>query len=147
MAKVAKKEFIPEEVLHEHDLKSTPLRIALLSYLAEHRKPVSIAMIAKKVKKLKADLASIYRALHAFTEKGIVQELQLSRECRSYELVEDRGHKHHIVCKKCNIIEPIDFCVRGIEQNVKEKSRLFNRISEHNLSFIGTCRKCVRAVR
>ena len=147
MARTKIQPYEPEEMLQEHELKVTPLRVAVLSVMADIHKPMTIAAIAKKVKKLKADTATIYRALHAFVEKGMVQELQLARESRSYELVREDLHRHYIVCQGCAIVEPIEFCIKNIEQTAKEKSRLFNRISEHNVSFVGTCRKCVRAVR
>lgn len=147
MARITKKPFIAEDVLKENELKNTPLRAALLTVLAEHNKPMTVAALAKKVKKLKADTVTIYRALHAFVEKDIVIELSLNKTALSYELKKEKKHRHHIICQRCAIVEPIDFCIRSIEQHAKEKSRLFNRISEHTLSFVGTCRKCVRAVR
>jgi len=134
------------ETLRESGFKVTDLRVALLTVLSEHSKPLSAAMLVKKVRKLHADTATICRALQAFVEAELIRPLSLTDRITSYEIIR-KDHRHHVVCQYCNQIEAIPFCVRGIEANAQAKSKLFKNISAHTISFSGTCKKCAKAVR
>ncbi len=134
------------EILHEVSLKATPLRILILEKIYSSSAPLTTGEIIKKVKKLKADDASVYRALKSFCEKDILESHSIHKDKISYSIKED-SHKHHIVCQKCNTVETIDFCMKSLDKNAVSKSRLFKKILGHNLSFLGTCRKCSRSVR
>ena len=133
-------------LLREHGFKATALRIAILEALEVSRTPLTVAKIVRKVRKHSADVESVYRALAAFVQEDIVRAIPLGSNSLSYEFVRDQ-HGHHIVCTSCAVVEAIPFCVRSIELNAKDKSKLFKSISGHTLSFAGTCKKCARAVR
>jgi len=135
-----------ETLLHDHGFKVTPLRTMLLEKLSASSTPLTVPVIIRKVKTARADAATIYRALNAFTDAGILTTHTLHKDKLSYSFA-TKDHGHHIVCGKCKTIESISFCVRGINTSAVLKSKLFKKISGHNLSFLGTCRKCVRAVR
>lgn len=135
-----------EALLRDSGFKATALRILLLEKLSVSSTPLTVPAIIRKVKTAHADTASVYRALNALTDAGILSAHTLHKDKLSYSLV--RGeHGHHIVCTQCKTIESIPFCVRGINTSAALKSKLFRKISAHTLSFSGTCRKCVRAVR
>jgi Fe2+ or Zn2+ uptake regulation protein len=136
-----------EAILHNHDFRATTVRVALIETLAEAPKPLTAAILVKKLRRFHADSATIYRGLSALTDARIIRQLSLIEGTYSYDLAVGRPHGHHIICESCNTIETIPFCVRGMETNAKEKSRLFKTISSHALSFSGTCKKCARAVR
>ena len=140
-----KKEVDFGEILKEHDFKITPLRITLLKFINQSKSPISAEDISKKIKS--ADRATIYRALSAFSESGIIKELGITKEKRLYENSHKKHHNHHIICTKCGTIEDIDFCIKNINTSAEKKSKLFKKIKGHNISFTGTCRKCIRAVR
>lgn len=135
-----------EAILHEHDFRATPLRILLLEKIASATSPLTAQSIIRKVRTAKADTATIYRALGALTEAGILESHTLHKDKLSYSFAK-KDHGHHIVCTKCKTIETISFCIRGLQTNAVTKSKLFKAIQSHDLSFYGTCRKCVRAVR
>lgn len=135
-----------ETVLHENGFKATPLRVLLLERLSLSAVPLTVPMIIRKVKTARADTATVYRALNALTDAGVLSAHSLHKDKVSYSLAAGE-HAHHIVCTKCKTVESIPFCVRGINTSAVAKSKLFKKISGHNLSFMGTCRKCVRAVR
>jgi len=135
-----------EHILHEHGFKVTPLRSMLLEKLSLSPTPLTVAAIVRKVKTARADTATVYRALNALTEAGLLIAHTLHKDKISYSFATE-DHGHHIVCGTCKTIESISFCVRGINTSAVAKSKLFKKISGHNLSFMGTCRKCVRAVR
>ena len=135
-----------EHILRENGFKATPLRILLLEKLSGSSVPLTVPVIVRKVKTAHADTASVYRALGALTDAGVLSAHSLHKDKLSYSLVQGE-HGHHIVCITCNTVEAIPFCVRGINGSAVSKSKLFRKISGHSLSFMGTCRKCVRAVR
>ncbi|MDB5254881.1 MAG: ferric uptake regulator, Fur family [Candidatus Nomurabacteria bacterium] len=136
-----------EALLVEHEFKKTPLRIMLLETLSLSPSPLPVLKLQRKLKKLAADPATIYRALNAFVEAGIVNALTVDKTKVMYELVQEKNHLHHIVCNSCSAVESIPFCVKTIDQQAVKLSRQFNKIHSHQLAFVGTCRKCVRALR
>lgn len=135
-----------EATLRENGFKATPLRILLLEKLSQSPAPLTVPVILRKVKTAHADTASVYRALNALTDAGVLSSHALHKDKLSYSFIQGE-HGHHIVCTKCKAVESIPFCVRGINTSAALKSKLFRKISGHTLSFMGTCRKCVRAVR
>lgn len=140
-----KKSYDFEELLREYDFKVTSVRVALLKILDQSNSPINVESLSKKLKN--ANRATIYRALSAFSKKGIVKILTITKKNSLYELSIKKSHKHHIVCTDCGTIEDIDFCIKNINTSAEKKSKLFKKIKNHNISFMGTCRKCVRAVR
>lgn len=135
-----------ETVLHENGFKRTPLRVALLEILSVSPAPLSVAHLVRKTKKIGADTASIYRALKAFVEAEVVTALTVDKTKALYELA-SKNHFHHIVCDSCHTVESVPFCVKTLDQQVVKLSRQFKKVHSHQLAFIGTCRKCLRAVR
>ncbi len=136
-----------EGLLHEHGFKKTPLRIALLEALSLSTVPLSVAKFERKTKKVGADTATLYRALSAFAEAGIITELTVDKTKVMYEFNRPKSHLHHIVCDTCNTVESVTFCVKSLDKQVVEYSKQFKKIHGHKLAFMGTCRKCLRAVR
>jgi Fur family transcriptional regulator, ferric uptake regulator len=139
--------FDAPEVLQDAGFKVTPLRVLLLEVLHDAPKPLPVSVLVRKTKRVGADSATVYRALSAFVEKGIVKCLSLEKDKTSYEYILGKGHVHHVVCDSCGTIESISFCMRNIHASAAAKSKQFKLIKEHSLEFFGTCRKCVRAVR
>jgi Fe2+ or Zn2+ uptake regulation protein len=136
-----------ETLLEEHGFKKTPLRLLLVEVLDRASTPLSVAVLQRKTKKARADIATLYRALHAFVEAGIVTILTVDKDKALYELVRPQIHVHHIVCDSCNAVESVPFCIKTIDQQIIKQSRQFKKVHSHQLAFVGTCRKCVRAVR
>lgn len=138
--------FSPDTVLQTHDLKVTVLRVFLLQFLNDAPAPLTVSTIIKKTKRL-ADTATTYRALNAFVEKGIVRKLELIEGKASFELVVEHEHLHHIICDSCHTVEPIKLCMKQIHERALDKAKRFKFVSNHSMSFLGTCKKCVRAIR
>ncbi len=134
-------------LLAEHEFKKTPLRLLLLEVLALSAIPLSVAKLARKTKKVGADTATIYRALNAFVEAGMVHALTVDKTKTLYEITRAKSHVHHIVCDTCQTVESIPFCVKSIDRQAAEYSKQFKKVHSHQLAFVGTCRKCLRAVR
>ncbi len=98
-----------ETLLHDNGFKKTPIRILLLEALSISSTPLSVTVLKRKTKKSGADIATIYRALNAFVEAGIVAEISADKTKTLYELVQAKNHLHHILCDTCNTVESIPF--------------------------------------
>jgi Fur family ferric uptake transcriptional regulator len=135
-----------EASLEEQGFKKTPLRLLLLEVLSASSIPLSVTVLKRKTKKVGSDLATLYRALNAFEEAGLVTALLVDKTKKLYQFNRAETHLHHI-CDSCNAVESIPFCVRSIDQQAIKQSRQFKKVHSHQLAFVGTCRKCVRAIR
>ena len=95
-------------------------------------------------------LATVYRTLEILAQMGIITKLDFGDNRFRYELAEkfsDKGHHHHLVCKKCNkIIEYDDFVddeivlIQKVENALSKKYGF--KIDDHNIQFYGLCQKC-----
>ena len=47
------------------------------------------------------NLSTVYRALNALTQRGILLK-QLSNDGKTYYQINNREHKHQLVCSLCN---------------------------------------------
>jgi len=130
------------ELLRKSGFKATPGRIVLLKMLAKHTRPLSLIAIGKELDG-KLDQATVYRALEAFVEKGMVKRVDLGHAHTHYELAEGRAHHHHLVCKTCGTVEDVSVCVaEPVEKSVLKKSKSFSSVDDHSLEFFGTCKDC-----
>ncbi len=124
-------------LLTKHGLKKTPLRMKLLEAIATTSSPLSVEELSRKLRG-KGNVVTLYRALAAFLEAGIVDCVTIGGSAR-YQLA---AHEHHLVCESCGVIESIDFCISGIEKKALLKSKRFKKLGRHSLEFFGICRKC-----
>lgn len=128
-------------LLKEFGLKVTKARILVLESLEKSKYPLDIETLYKKIKKSKIDLATLYRTMSSFEEKGIIRRVDLRKDTVLYEM--NRGHHHHIVCIKCREIE--DFENKELEKVlniISRKSLKFKNITDHSLEMFGLCREC-----
>lgn len=141
------KDFNSEEILKNASLKNTAARRRILEILQDSKVPLDIDSILKKFRSNKADKTTIYRALTAFAEQGLVQALSLGQKKVSYEFIKGHHHAHHLICKNCGLVEVIPFCVKNLSASALKKSKKFKNIKNHRLEFFGSCKSCVRTVR
>lgn len=141
-----KSTFSPELLLHSNGLRVTPIRILILRLLHETTLPLTVEAIVKKVQHI-ADTATSYRTLNTFVEKNIVRKLDIMDGRASFELNRTSGHFHYVICQNCNSVEPIVLCIKNIHNNALKKTKKFKVVSDHQLTFWGTCKKCVRTIR
>ena len=127
-------------ILNSRSQRITAPRLDILGILKSNHNPLTISEIHGKLKNKKIDLATIYRTINLFAELGIVNEIDFKDEFKRYELVYDRHHHHHIVCRKCKRVENVEACV------LEELEKLLNKKGytdiSHSLEFFGVCEKC-----
>ena len=127
-------------ILNSRSQRITSPRLEILRILKSNHKPLTMSEIHSNVKKKKIDLATVYRTVNLFSELGIVNEIDFKDDFKRYELIYDRHHHHHIVCRKCKRVENVEACVLAdLEKFLNKKG--YTEIS-HSLEFFGVCSLC-----
>lgn len=131
-----------KKVLHQHKLRMTPIRAAVLELIDVAPQPIDAITIHTRLKKnhIDCDLVTIYRMLESFVLCDIVTQIDFQDGKYRYEILHE--HHHHLICTSCGFVQPIhEPCIAVSEQTVKEKYGF--TISRHQLEFFGLCDKCV----
>ena len=143
---ISDKDFTLEEfklILSSLSQRITEPRLDILGILKENHNPLTISEIHSKLKNKKTDLATVYRTINLFAELRVVNEIDFKDEFKRYELIYDRHHHHHIVCRKCKNVENVETCVLDDLENLLKKKG-YSEIT-HSLEFFGICRSCRQA--
>jgi Fur family transcriptional regulator, ferric uptake regulator len=128
--------------LREVNLKATPARIAVLKILEKIGQPLDVATIKSELKKngINADPATVFRMMNSFSDKGIVQEINLRESKLRYEYTARTAH-HHFTCDNCKSITDISDCnIEELQKNIQKKKGLL--VTRHSLEFFGLCKDC-----
>lgn len=126
-------------ILHDKGLKSTPVRKAILKILTDAKRPISCEEIFDRLKG-GHDLATVYRSVNTFSDKGLVTRTDLGGERSCYELGIGHHHRHHVICTQCHTITPIEMC--GLDHHMKAVKNLGFTEVRHRLEFYGRCKRC-----
>ncbi len=127
-------------ILLSHNQRVTGPRLEILSILKSNKKPMTISQIHNEMKDKKTDLATVYRTLNLFTELRIVSEIDFKDDFKRYELIFDRHHHHHIVCRQCGRVDNVEACVLGEIENMLQRKG-YTEVT-HSLEFFGICEVC-----
>lgn len=128
------------DILSKKSLRVTQPRLDILEVLKRNHKPLTIAEIHNKLGKSKIDQATVYRAMDAFLKKRIVASFDFKDNFTRFEMIVDRDHHHHVICKKCGKVENIEECFsHEIESDLKKKG--YTEIT-HYMEFFGICSNC-----
>lgn len=127
-------------ILNSHSQKITKPRLEILKILKSNHKPLTISEISGKLIDDSIDLATVYRTMNLFEELNIVSLIDFKDEFKRYELIYDRHHHHHIVCRNCKKVENVETCILdNIEKFLSKKG--YSEIT-HSLEFFGICGEC-----
>jgi len=133
-----------EEVLATHGFRRTSGRVAVLELLATQRAPVTAEFLERELGAL-IDRGTLYRALEAFIEEGLVVEYDFGHRHAHYELAHGKPHHHHAVCEACGKIEDIPaHDPPHLTRHALKEARGFTHIDRHSTEFYGRCRSCVQ---
>jgi len=128
------------EILRQAGLKITRSRTALLEALSQGHGPHSPEELFDKLDRDLCDLVTVYRTLSSFEEKGLVRRCEFGDGKARYELEHADHHHHHLVCRRCRAVQPLDPCsIEGLEKSLKGSG--YSDIT-HRLEFFGLCPKC-----
>ena len=129
-------------MLRESGYRATPGRLSLLQVLAKAEHPMAIHEIVAQLG-TQMNQATVYRALEALADVGIVRRVDLQHAHAHYELSAGERHHHHLICRGCGLVEDVESCdVSVIAHTVLKGSKKFAAIHDHSLEFFGLCKKC-----
>jgi Fur family ferric uptake transcriptional regulator len=134
------------EALDEAGHRSGAARQAVVAQLSREHCCVTAQELAES---LRADgsgigVASVYRALDALQNVGLVQRVEFGEGGARYEAVIPGGdHHHHVVCDSCGRIS--QFSDDALERAIDRLGRkLGHRVSAHEVLIRGRCARCER---
>ncbi len=128
--------------LRRQGYKLTPQRRKVLSVIAASREHLSPTAIYDRVRQQQPHIGrvTIYRTLEILVRLGLICEVHVGGNCRSY-LMSHHEHHHHLVCSSCGTV--IDFVDCGLDELEKKLGRGTGfKIDNHLLEFIGECQSC-----
>jgi Fur family transcriptional regulator, ferric uptake regulator len=102
-----------QERLAAAGLKPSRTRIAVLEELAREPNDATAQQLHRRLRSRskKIGLATVYRALGAMSEAGVVDALPHGSET-CYRLCGE-GHHHHLVCEGCHRVIELEGCPAG----------------------------------
>jgi len=85
--------------------------------------------------------ASVYRALEALTEAGIVQHVHLGHGATAYHLADDEGEHLHLQCSVCGAVLDAPVALLGTVRRRLLRDQGFALDASH-VALSGTCAAC-----
>jgi len=113
-------------------MRNTKSRTQILKLLTENEQAFSAKMVHERLPQF--DLATIYRTLNLFVEKGLVRELRINKEESLYEINED-GHEHAI-CNNCGEVRHIEIDKEKLKELIRVQGF---KIDDIELNIKGRC--------
>jgi Fur family ferric uptake transcriptional regulator len=128
-------------------LRPTRQRLAILRAVASERRPVTAQELYARLRGARGSpgLATIYRALGALTEAGILRTFPAGGGEVAYRLCEP-GHHHHLICEGCGQVVEIPSCEVEDWASGVARRRGFTTTG-HQADIFGLCIACQRAAR
>ena len=129
------------ERLQEHHIKPSVQRIAIMSYLMEHRTHPTVDEIHTALSPSMPTLSktTVYNTLKLLSEQGAAQTLTIDERNTCYDS-ETTPHSHFL-CKRCGKIYDLEY-----DQNVRkiaDMDKNGHNIQEVNYYYKGICKHCM----
>jgi Fur family transcriptional regulator, ferric uptake regulator len=100
------------ELLRSKDLRATPARIAVISFLYDSDHPVTHQDVTEDLVKNGYDKSTIFRALGDMSEAGLVRKMELGDHVWRFERVGTEGSDAsvhpHLLCIDCGSVQCLD---------------------------------------
>lgn len=131
------------DLLKSKGLKVTKHRTSVLEVLSKNNQPLSAEEIYSKLKEnsISINLSSIYKILDSLSTKNVISKCILGDDNRTYYEMNTSEHKHHLICKTCKEVFPINDCPLCIYEKHLKEDMDFD-ITEHRLEIYGYCKDC-----
>jgi Fur family zinc uptake transcriptional regulator len=136
-----------QDVCAQKGLQMTPLRLSVLSILAENPAPLGAYAIIEALSKREGKPIApptVYRTLEFFLEHGFLHRIE-SRN--AYARCEHLGHAHQgvlLLCEKCGRSDEIeDFALDEALQQTADRVGFHAR--RRMIEMAGLCRDCAKA--
>ncbi len=126
------------ELLRSKELRATPARISVISFLDESDHPMTHLEVTESLVSAGFEKSTIFRALADMTDAGLLRKMELGDHVWRFERVGDNvdgsGHPH-LLCMDCGNIQ----CLDDNQIEVKASNSL-GQI--HDVLLKGRCRDC-----
>lgn len=130
------------ETLSRYSIKPSPQRMAIMTYLLEHKTHPTIEEIYKSLSPDMPTLSktTIYNTLKLFVENGAANMLTINEKTTCYDY--DTSPHAHFICKKCNKVTDLFY---GVENMIPSKQEIEgNRIVDMQVYYRGICKDCLK---
>lgn len=131
----------PADALRAHGLRRTPQRVLVLEAVSRlgHATPEEIAAHVQGGAP-EVSLSTVYRALDALVDVGLVARGHLDRAAASYHLVEHADHLH-VLCGECAAMAEVPSAeAAALARRVEELSGF--SVDPRHLLLRGRCPAC-----
>ena len=132
-----------KEELNQKGIKNTSAKSLLLHILKNSKAPKDVSGLHNEcLETTSVNLATIYRSLRQFKEKGMVQEFLGNDGLIRYEYIYQGATSHpHFQCERCHEV----ICLGELHFN--DALYFSNMVKAHtvnsiNIMLIGTCESC-----
>lgn len=130
-----------QNILKKAELKSTKKRQLLLFLLQKEARPMTAEELHEAANAiLPMNVSTVYRTLHALTEKNILVR-SVRQDGKAYYALPKKDHAHRLVCDLCGKVIPIATCpLSELEETLQSETGF--HITGHALEFTGLCPAC-----
>lgn len=131
----------PADLLRSHGLQVTAQRLAVLRAVSGHPHATADAVADTARGDIGAiSRQSVYDALNALVESGIVRRIQPAGSSARFETRVGDNH-HHLICRECGDVVDID-CAVGYTPCLTAADDHGFEIDEAEVSYWGRCPTC-----
>ena len=127
------------ETLRAHKHRITEPRKALLSILTHEHGPFTTEELHARLNGV-CDLVTVYRSLAAMEEINLVRRCDFGDNAYRYEFNTGDHHHHHIICRSCQSVKTLDFCVADTLERMARQMG-YAKVT-HTLEIFGVCVAC-----
>ena len=127
--------------LQNHNIKPSVQRIAIMTYLMEHRTHPTVDEIYTALAPSIPTLSktTVYNTLKLLSEQGAAQTLTIDERNTCYDA--DTTPHAHFLCKHCGKIDDLE-CNANIKQ-VEEMDMNGHEVQEVHYYYKGICKSCL----
>src|SRR3954462_5483859 len=138
---------VTAERLRARGERVTPARLAVVEVLAATEEHLSAEQIGERAEQLRPGIhrATVYRALDALGELGLVTHVHLGRAGTTYHLAGDLAHRHlHLRCSECGTVydAPGDILESARKKLARE---LGFHLAPEQVALVGVCKNCAKS--
>jgi Fur family zinc uptake transcriptional regulator len=130
----------------ESQLRMTPVRGAVLDFLSEQRKPVSLDEISQAPGvKGQYDSTTVYRTLMVFKDAGLVRNVGIMRRTSHFVMSVPGEVNYFLVCERCGSVVELGL-TSGMLANLEHLALENGFATEgQSMDLHGICRNCKSA--
>ena len=129
------------ERLDLRGLRQTEPRRQLIDLILQQPGQFRASDLVERAQPLRIGRATVFRLLDRLVQLGLLSRLHGPDGCRAYTLCEPEPHHHHLVCRSCGRVTPIE--TGAIEAQIRSLAQASGfLVDAHHLEVFGRCGEC-----